>query len=113
MWYGSPKGSGMKSLGRAIFKAASALSLVLCVTVAVPWVRSHWVYDRLWLSPRRGVQYWAVSTSGSIVVSRSVLTGRTADVFSDASDRGSGWSVDSRRAVGPSVSPFTPEGSPP
>src|SRR5437016_5493695 len=100
MWHGSPEGSCMRRLGCAIFTAASALSFILCIVVVVPWVRSHWVYDGLWYSPRRGVQYWAVSISGSIVVYRSVLTGRTANIFSDDYGGGPGRSVNSRRAIG-------------
>ena len=35
----------MRRLGRAIFTAASALSLVPCVAVAALWVRSYWAGD--------------------------------------------------------------------
>ena len=37
----------MRWIGRWIFNAAAAISLVLCVAVVALWVRSHWVVDRL------------------------------------------------------------------
>src|SRR5438874_5479941 len=67
----------------------------------------------LWFSPRAGVHYDVSSRRGLIVISRSTLTGRTSDIYSDALERGPGRSFASSPAPQTPVSPFTPEGSHP
>ena len=96
---------------RNLFKVTAATSLLLCFATLALWVRSYWAYDRVWLSRTRGINYSVILRSGSILVSRSALTGRKSDIFSDDFDRGPGWSIQSDRAPRPSVSPFTEEGS--
>src|SRR5438067_8343417 len=103
------RSNGMK---RRLVIIASLTLLLLCLASVVTWVRSYWVVDQLRIMPRRGLHYLGTSSAGSIILSRSVLSGRTSDAFSDDLDCGPGWSVQSRRAFAPAVSPFTPEGSP-
>lgn len=98
---------------RKLFILTAATSLLLCLATFALWVRSYWIHDRIALSRTRGINYSGMLRSGSIVVSRSALTGRTSDCFSDDWDRGPGWSVQSTSAPRPTVSPFTNEGSPP
>lgn len=97
---------------RRLFDFTVVTSLLLCFTIVTLWVRSYRVYDHVWLSRTRGINYSGVLRSGSIVVSRAALTGRTSDVFSDDLNRGPGWSIRSTPALLPTVSPFTAEGSP-
>ena len=96
---------------RRLLNLLTALSLMLCVAAAALWGRSYWTFDEVRVTPRRGVTYRAAVRPGLIVMSRTVLTGRTSDAFSDDFDRGPGWSVQSRPRGGPD-SPFTAEGSP-
>jgi hypothetical protein len=97
---------------RRLFNFTVATSLLLCFAIVTLWVRSYWVYEHVWLSRTRGINYSGILRSGSIIVSRSALTGRTTDMFSDDLDRGPGWSIRSDPAPRPAVSPFTAEGSP-
>jgi hypothetical protein len=60
-----------------------------------------------------GVHYDVSSRCGLIVISRSALTGRTSDIYSDSLDRGPDWSFDSSASPNTPFSPFTPEGSHP
>jgi hypothetical protein len=101
----------VKRLLQILLHATTAISLLLFVVTMILWVRSYWVSDHLSLSPRRGVHYDISSRPGLILISRSTLTGRTSDIYSDALDRGPGWSFDSSAAPKTPVSPFTPEGS--
>jgi hypothetical protein len=102
---------GMKRLLRILLNVTTAMSLLLFVVTMILWARSHWVNDHLWLSPRRGVHYDISSRPGLILISRSALTGRTSDIYSDSLDRGPGWSFESSALPKTRVSPFTPEGS--
>ena len=97
---------------RRLLNVMTLLSLLLCMAAAALWVRSYWVFDDVQLTPRRGVTYRAAVRPGLIVLSRTVLTGRTTDVFSDDFDRPPGWSAQSRPRAG-TGSPFTAEGSRP
>jgi hypothetical protein len=103
----------MKRLLRILLHATTAMSLLLFVVTMILWARSYWMTDHLWLSPRRGVHYDVSSRPGLILISRSALTGRTSDIYSDSLDRGPGWSFESSALPKTPVSPFTPEGSHP
>jgi hypothetical protein len=98
---------------RILVDVAGVAAAVLCAATLSLWVRSYRHIDEFAYSPRAGVNYSAVTRPGLCVLSRTVLTGRTTDIFSDGAERGPGRSFTSRpRPPGPSVSPFTPEGSP-
>jgi hypothetical protein len=88
-------------------------SLLLTLGVATLWVRSCRTYDHFWYSPAPGLQYSCTVRGGYLLVSRSHLTNRTTNVFSDTLDRGPGRSYRSTPAPPQRVSPFTDdEGSP-
>src|SRR6266516_8122726 len=103
----------MRRLLRILLHVATAISLLLFVATMILWARSYRVTDHLWLSPRRGVHYDVSSRRGLTLISRSALTGRTSDVYSDSLDRGRGWSFEASAAPKTPASPFTPEGSHP
>jgi hypothetical protein len=97
---------------RRLFNIAAVVaSLAVCMALLSLWVRSHWMIDRIWYSPTRGVNYRVTLSLGSIIVSRSVLVGRTSNAFSDDFDRSAGWSFQSQHQTTPIISPFTDEGS--
>ena len=97
---------------RQLFNLLAVLSLLLCAAVVLTWVESRRFDHVVWFSPERGVQYRVVARGGSVAVSRSTLTGRTSNFFSDGLDRGPGWSA---HVEVPIVrrSFFTRDGSPP
>jgi hypothetical protein len=77
----------MKRLGRYIFNALAALSLVLCAGTAALWVRGHFVADRAYYSrwrvsgtrAREGA-YWVQSGGGVfIIATRQQALGGLAD----------------------------------
>jgi hypothetical protein len=98
---------------RTLLILTIATSLLLCLAALGVWVRSYWIYDLIWLSRTQGIQYHVTLRSGSMLVGRSALAGRTSTIFSDSYDRGPGWAIQSHSAPRPRVSPFTEEGSPP
>lgn len=103
----------MRRLIRITFAITTLASAILCAATLALWVRTYYVVDDVWYSPRKGVSFTAVTRRASILLICSVLTGRTSNAFSDSLDRGPGHSLSSRpRPPGPDVSPYTPEGSP-
>jgi hypothetical protein len=112
MRHDSDEGEGVKPLARHIVAVLTLLCLLLCIALAALWLHSYRMEGRLWYSPARGVNYRLAVGAGSIILSRSVLSGRTSGEFSDDFDRPPGRSLEWRHRTGPPVSPFTPEGSP-
>jgi hypothetical protein len=52
---------------RRLFTILSALSLLLCVTIVVIWVRSYWWWDDVWYKSK-GHLYFLTSVSGRVAV---------------------------------------------
>ncbi|HEY7118322.1 MAG TPA: hypothetical protein VH475_17165 [Tepidisphaeraceae bacterium] len=102
----------MRRSARFLLNATTALSVLLCLATIGLWLRSYRFNDDAWYSPRRGVNYRVATRPGLLLASRTVLVGRTSDLFSDGHDRGPGRSFTSRpRVADPGASPFTAEGS--
>src|SRR5687767_11977825 len=96
---------------RWAFRILMLVSLVPCAGCVGLWVRSYWRADELWVCRTRGINYWVRTRPGSVMVHRTVLTGRTSDIFSDSFDRPAGWSFNRSPVAMPTASPFTAEGS--
>src|SRR5436305_1881732 len=64
---GAVRCRSMRRLLRILFLAAAILSLLICVTTAVFWVRSYWASDGIhWFHPTRRVIYSVACSRGRV-----------------------------------------------